>query len=157
MKTLKYKTNDELINHAIDAIAEKANSYKGEFFTQPDNTYKFLLLNHKQEKYETFSVIFLTSKNELIEHRVVFNGSINSAQIYPRTIAQIALELNAKALILCHHHPSGETTPSMLDLKLTDRLIEVMRLIDVKILDHFILGGKNFHSMAINGQIKTDK
>jgi DNA repair protein RadC len=147
----KYEFNNEadLINAAI-AIFESNHSYQESrvAMCEPDEVGKYLLLKHQQEQHETFSAIFLNSKNQTITFETLFNGSINSAQVYPRTVAQKALKHNAAAVIFCHHHPSGDPEPSKSDIQLTLRLKEVLSMIDVRVLDHFVLGGTKAVSMA---------
>ncbi|WP_154224774.1 JAB domain-containing protein [Marinicella rhabdoformis] len=147
----EYSTIEEVIEAAKHFVGEKCNhsfQTESEAFCSPDLVGDFLLLNHEQTPHETFSVMFLNSKNKLICHEVIFSGSISSAQVYPRTIAQKALSCNAAAVILAHHHPSGDTKPSQSDIRLTENLKEALKLIDVKVLDHFVIGGKTFFSMA---------
>jgi DNA repair protein RadC len=85
--------------------------------------------------------------------REFFYGTINSASVHPRVIAKASLEENAAAIILVHNHPSGDPTASISDRNITDKLIETMKLIDVKVLDHFIIGDGKSTSFAENGWI----
>lgn len=117
-------------------------------FNNPELVKRYLLLHFEQTDFERFACLFLNSQNRLIRFDYLFNGSINSAQVYPRTIAQQCLKLNAAAIIFAHNHPSGETRPSQADLNLTKKLIQTLELIDVKVLDHFIIACNNCFSMA---------
>lgn len=149
-----YNSIEEVIQAAIEAVTNKHNSrYEQYFINDPSTVSDFLLLNHKQEKFETFSAIFLSSKNQIIAFEKLFSGSINSAQVYPRTVAQKCLEHNAAAIIFVHHHPSGDTTPSQSDIDLTEQLKKALLLIDVKVLDHFVLGFDKSFSMASHQMI----
>ncbi len=122
-------------------------------FTDPVTVEKYLLANFELSLHERFAVLFLNSKNHLIKFEYLFNGSINSAQVYPRTVAQHCLKYNAAAVIFAHNHPSGDTQPSAADLQLNNRLIAALALIDVKVLDHFILGKNQTFSMASHQMI----
>jgi len=113
----------------------------------------YLLNNFPQTDHETFAGLFLDNKNKLIKFSTLFTGTINSAQIYPRVIAQACLKNNAAAIILAHNHPSGSLKPSNSDKSITQKLIEVLKLIDVKVLDHFIVTKNDVFSMAQNGML----
>ena len=92
---------------------------------------------------EGFLVFYLTSQHQLIKKIMEFEGSINSAYVYPRAVVKRALELNAAAVLFAHNHPSGITTPSQADKDITQRLKTVLEIIDVTVLDHIILGDSN--------------
>jgi DNA repair protein RadC len=83
----------------------------------------------------------------------MFSGTINQAMVYPRVVAQRCLELNASAVILSHNHPSGCLLPSASDKEITQKLINSLELIDVRVLDHFIVGINDVFSFAQNGMI----
>ena len=89
---------------------------------------------------EGFGVMFLDNKHRLIEFEILFTGTIDSATIHPREIVKQALKHNAAAVILCHNHPSGITTPSTSDIMITNKLKEALDLIDTRVLDHIIVG-----------------
>lgn len=120
-------------------------------FTDVNLVERFLLHNFEQTQHERFACLFLNSKNHLISFEYLFQGSINKAEIYPRTIAQYCLRMNAAAVIFAHNHPSGDVSPSDSDQRLTRHLIDVLKLIDVNVLDHFILGFNKSFSMAKHG------
>ena len=96
------------------------------------------LLRH--EPHEVFGCLFLDSKHRMLAFEVLFRGSIDSASVYPRQVVKRALAHNAAAVIFCHNHPSGITDPSQADRTLTKRLTEALDLIEVRVLDHFIIG-----------------
>tara|TARA_Y100001956_G_C4097740_1_gene176083 strand:+ start:74 stop:520 length:447 start_codon:yes stop_codon:yes gene_type:complete len=89
---------------------------------------------------EVFFVVFLNSQHFLIESEIMFKGTINASAIYPREIIKRALSLNASALILAHNHPSGVTTPSQSDKEVTYSIQRACQLLDISLLDHFIVG-----------------
>ena len=96
------------------------------------------LLRH--EHHEVFGCLFMDSKHRMLAFEVLFRGSIDSASVYPRQVVKRALAHNAAAVIFCHNHPSGVPEPSEADKTLTQRLTEALDLIEVRVLDHFIVG-----------------
>jgi len=126
---------------------------KGDAFTSAQQTKDFLMLKMRDYPYEVFAALLLDSQHRVICFREFLYGTINSASVHPRVIAKAALEENAAAIILVHNHPSGDPTASISDRNITDKLIETMKLIDVKVLDHFIIGDGKSTSFAENGWI----
>ncbi len=122
-------------------------------FTQATFVREYLQLNFKLGKNEKFACLFLDSQHRLICFEYLFRGSINSAQVYPRIVLQKCMQHNAAALICAHNHPSGDVRPSQADQVLTQDLTHILKMIDVKLLDHFILGFDKSFSMAENGMI----
>ena len=100
--------------------------------------------------YEAFLAIFLNAKNKVLGHQVIHEGTIDHAVVYPRRIIEAALARRAAGLILVHNHPSGETTPSEDDKKLTARIAEAARHMDIRVLDHIIVGTGGYYSFAEN-------
>lgn len=107
------------------------------------------LLRH--EPHEVFGCLFLDSKHRALAFEALFHGSIDNASVYPRQVVKRALAHNAAALILCHNHPSGIAEPSQADKVLTRRLKEALELVDVRVLDHFIVGEGEPLSMLEHG------
>ncbi|WP_300732349.1 DNA repair protein RadC [Pseudomonas sp.] len=107
------------------------------------------LLRH--EPHEVFGCLFMDSKHRMLAFEVLFRGSIDSASVYPRQVVKRALAHNAAAVIFCHNHPSGITEPSQADRILTQRLTEALDLIEVRALDHFIVGDGEPFSMVEHG------
>ena len=108
--------------------------------SSPSKTREFLRLRLGVLDYEVFSALFLTSRHRLIEYVELFRGTIDGASVHPREIVKEALARNAAALICCHAHPSGDPTPSRADELVTQRLKEALALVDIKLLDHLIVG-----------------
>lgn len=102
---------------------------------------------------EVFAVLFLDAKFRILAYRQLFRGTVNKATVYPRVVVQVALGLNAAAVILAHNHPSGDTTPSSDDIALTRKIRDVLGVIDVQVLDHLVVGSEIF-SMADAGQLE---
>ncbi|MEZ5471918.1 MAG: DNA repair protein RadC [Marinicella sp.] len=138
----------ELVKRAINEGLKEKNS-----FNDPDLVNEFLCANFVLAKHERFAALFLNSKNQLISFEYLFEGSINSARVYPRTVAQQCLKHNAAAVIFAHNHPSGDIQPSQSDINLTIELQNTLKLIDVKVLDHFVVGNCKTFSMAAHQMI----
>ena len=89
---------------------------------------------------ECFAVMFLDSQHHFLQFEVVFQGTIDRSPVYPRVVVQLAMQYNAAGVILAHNHPSGMVEPSEADLNITQILKDALALVDVKILDHFVIG-----------------
>lgn len=112
---------------------------------------KFLIAKLSSYKQEVFSCLFLNAKHHLIKYSELFYGTIHFTPIYPRVIAQKALEYNASALILAHNHPSGSILPSQSDITATEKLVSVLNILDISVLDHIIVGGNKCVSFTEKG------
>ncbi|MFJ5255707.1 RadC family protein [Pseudomonas koreensis] len=102
----------------------------------------------RHEPHEVFGCLFLDSKHQVLTFEALFRGSIDNTSVHPREVVKRALANNAAAVILCHNHPSGNSDPSQADRQLTKRLQKALDLIDVRVLDHFIIGDGEPLSMA---------
>lgn len=91
-------------------------------------------------QYEMFACLFLDSQHRVLAFEEMFRGTINISTVYPREVVKEALRWNAAAVILTHNHPSGETRPSQQDIELTSQLKKILQVIDVRVLDHLIVG-----------------
>jgi DNA repair protein RadC len=147
-KYVQLKASTELTRRAMNECLATQD-----VFTDPALVSEFLLSNFERSQHERFAGLFLNSKNQLLSFDYLFNGSINCAQVYPRTVAQRCLQNNAAAVIFAHNHPSGDVQPSQSDVQLTRRLKEVLAMIDVRVLDHFIVGRNQTFSMAAHQMI----
>jgi DNA repair protein RadC len=105
----------------------------------------------RHELHEVFGCLFLDTKHRVLAFEALFQGSIDSTSVYPRQVVRRALAHNAAAVIFCHNHPSGVAEPSQADRILTHHLKEALELIDVRVLDHFIVGEGEPLSMAEYG------
>ena len=111
----------------------------------------YLRIKLMQEPSEVFVAIFLSSRHQVIACETLFRGTIDEAQIHPRVVVQQALAHNAAALVIAHQHPSGCSDPSHSDERLTQRLKSALDYVDVRLLDHFIVGKGEPFSFAVNG------
>lgn len=105
----------------------------------------------RELQYECFYVLYLDNQNQLISCDEVFRGTINAASVYPREIVREVIKYNAASVILSHNHPSGIATPSEADRRITQRIVDALALIDVTVLDHFIIGQNDPYSFADHG------
>jgi DNA repair protein RadC len=116
----------------------------------PNRTREFLRLKLGGLDHEVFSVLFLDNRHRLIEYVELFRGTIDGASVHPREVVKEALARNAAALILAHVHPSGVASPSHADEQITQRLREALALVEIRVLDHFVIG-ETIVSMAEMG------
>lgn len=124
---------------------------RSNYLTSPDATREFLKIILAKENRELFIVIFLDNQNGVLAYEILFQGTIDGAAVYPREIVKAVLVNNAAAVILAHNHPGGIPEPSFADQKITDRVIKALETIDVKVLDHLVVGGINIVSFAERG------
>ena len=117
----------------------------------PQAVRDFLTSQVRHEPHEVFGCLFMDTKHRMLAFEVLFRGSIDSASVYPRQVVKRALAHNAAAVIFCHNHPSGISLPSEADRALTQRLTEALDLIEVRVLDHFIVGEGQPLSMVEHG------
>lgn len=142
--------DDRAINHAIAICQSRLIKY-GHSFTSPDATRNYCLLKMSKLEAEQFDVLFLNNQNQLISCETMFKGTIDGASVYPREVVKRALMLNAAAVIFAHNHPSGICTPSAADIAITRKLKDAMSLMDIRTLDHLIVGGTETYSFAESG------
>lgn len=119
--------------------------------TSPESTRQYLQMHFKDQERELFACLFLDTRNRAIALETLFYGSISSAAVYPREILKRALALNATAVILSHNHPSGDPEPSQADIRITKIIKQALDLIDIKCLDHMIIGRGQIVSLAEKG------
>ena len=143
---------DEIIASAKIILKSRLRTV-GVAFTSPDLVKDYLLIQLSALESERFDVLFLNSQNKLIEHIPMFYGTIDGASVYPREIVKKALELNASALIIAHNHPSGSLVPSHADKNITNKIKDASKLMDIRLLDHLIVGGMDTYSFAENALI----
>ena len=141
---------NQVIDEALH-ILDRRLFARGPNLTSPDAVASYLKLHLAQQEHEVFGVIFLDAQHRVLAFEVLFHGSIDGASVYPRQVVKRALAHNAAALILTHNHPSGVAEPSQADRVLTRRLKEALELVDVRVLDHFIVGDGEPLSMAEYG------
>jgi len=124
---------------------------RGDTFSDPRTVREFLCAKLAGIPHEVFAVLFLDSQHRLIEYAELFRGTIDAAAVYPREVVKETLARNAAAVIFAHNHPSGLPEPSAADRLLTHRLKDALKLVDVRTLDHFVIGGMQTVSFAERG------
>lgn len=146
------------MNAAEKAVVENALSIldrhlkaKSHALESPEAVKAFLRLKLERQESEVFAMLFMDAKHRVIEYRELFFGTIDSASVYPREIVKASLLLNAAAVILVHNHPSGDSSPSNADRVLTQRVKDALALVDVRVLDHLVVGHAEITSLAEMG------
>lgn len=123
----------------------------GDALTCPDDTKRFLTVALSHLEQEVFACIFLNNRHQVISFDKLFYGTIDGASVHPREVVKRAITHNAAAIIAAHNHPSGVPEPSQADIILTRRLRESLGLVDVRLLDHIVVGGAETVSLAERG------
>ena len=116
--------------------------------------FDFLYMTLRGSKKEHFKVLFLDAKNQILEERTIFEGTVDSIVVYPREVIKAALEYEAPSLIFVHNHPSGDPEPSESDREITRELVFASCLMQINVLDHIIIGNNRYFSFADHGLIE---
>lgn len=132
-------------------ILERQLREPGTAFTSASATRDWLRLQLAGEEREVFMVLFLDNQNRLIAHEILFTGTVSHTEVHPREVVKAALKHNAAAVIVAHNHPSGLAEPSQADRRLTERLKQVLDLVDIRLLDHLVVGGMEITSFTERG------
>jgi len=144
------RTDRILVAKAIRCL-EAVYLTKGDCLTSPQATRDYLKLKLYGLSYEVFVCLFLDNRHRVIRYEELFKGTIDGASVHPREVIRRVIETNAAAVIFAHNHPSGVTEPSQADLRITQRLKDALALIDVRVLDHLIVGEGEANSLAERG------
>jgi|TARA_B110000444_G_scaffold77798_1_gene73561 DNA repair protein RadC len=143
----------------LRATLELTERYLGEqlnnndIFTSPKQVEDYLSVQMRDYQREVFSVLLLDSRHQLLGYHELFHGTIDTTSVHPREVVKLALEKNAAAVIVAHNHPSGMAEPSDADIDITQRLKTALALIDIRLLDHFIIGKGDITSLANEGKM----
>jgi len=124
---------------------------RGDALHSPDDTRRYLRARLRDHPHEVFACLFLDTRHRVIRYEELFRGTIDGATVHPREVVRRALAHNAAAVILAHNHPSGVAEPSRADQQLTDRLRQALALVDVRVLDHLVVGDGEPVSFAERG------
>ena len=143
--------NEDWIVHQAIVLLERRVFKAGPRLERPAAVRDYLRLKLVAEPNEIFVVVFMNSMHDVLAVEPMFHGTINATSVYPRVVLQRALQLNAAAVIFAHQHPSGTTEPSNADRLLTEQLKTALALIDVRVLDHFVIGQGTPYSFAESG------
>lgn len=131
----------------------EARFKRSNYLTNPSLVRGYLQAQLATEEREVFAIILLDSQHGVLGFEKLFYGTIDSASVYPREVIKTVLNANAAAVIIAHNHPSGNPEPSRADIALTTRLQEALKTVDVRLLDHLIVGGPETVSFAERGLI----
>jgi DNA repair protein RadC len=145
-KTAKLLAVLELSRRYLDEMLMRSNPLES-----PDVTEQYLKTVLRDYPNEVFACLFLDTRHRVIAFEELFHGTIDGATVYPRVVAEKALQHGAAALIVAHNHPSGVSEPSLADQAITRRLKDALALLDIRLLDHFIVGEGTPVSMAARG------
>ena len=151
MGQAKYVQLQAVAEMARRALQEEMRS--GNALSSPGAVRDYLKLLLGGRTQEVFMVIFLDAQHRTITAEELFHGTLTQTSVYPREVVKRALHHNAAAVILAHNHPSGVTEPSQADHMLTDALKQALALVDVRVLDHFIIAGTSCLSFAERGMV----
>lgn len=143
----------------LQAVLEMARRHlqeqlaRGDALTSPDLTRRYLASQLRVHDFEIFACLWLDNQHRVIRFEELFRGTIDGASVYPREVVKKALVLNAAAVIFAHNHPSGVAEPSEADKHITQKLKQALNLVDIRVLDHFIVGDGDAFSFAEHGLI----
>ncbi|MEQ3634411.1 DNA repair protein RadC [Thalassolituus sp.] len=140
----------DIIDHALTILESRLHKPQ-HTFTNPRDVRDYLKLNLAEKEHEIFAIMYLDNQNGMINLTEMFQGTIDAATVYPREVVKTALQFNAAAVILAHNHPSGVAEPSQADKLITQRLQQALSLVDIRTLDHFIIGSGHPYSFAEHG------
>ncbi|MGI2214521.1 RadC family protein [Shewanella oncorhynchi] len=132
------QTAEAILASAANIIAERY--VKKDAYTNPQATKDYLTYKLGGYEREVFAVMLLDNQHQLLEFKELFFGTLDAASVYPREVVKAVLAVNAAAVLFAHNHPSGESEPSTADKHITKRLTDALALIDVRVLDHIVVG-----------------
>jgi DNA repair protein RadC len=142
----KYCQLQAIFEMSRRALSEEMRG--GDILNAPQKVRDYLTLALSHLRIEVFMVLFVDTQNRIVAHEILFEGTLTQTSVYPREIVRRALHHNAAAVILAHNHPSGVTAPSAADNSITQTLKQSLDLIDVRVLDHFIVAGNQMASFV---------
>jgi len=141
----------------LQAVLEMGRRHLAEQFDRgspllsPEHTARYLQSRLRDYPYEVFAVLFLDNRHRVLAFEELFRGTVDGASVHPREVVRRALALNSAAVIFSHNHPSGIAEPSEADQRITTRLREALALVDVRVLDHLVVGDGDCCSLAQRG------
>lgn len=144
-------TEAEIMEMAVKLVNKRFGKRRA--LTKPGEVRQYLSVKLADLEHEVFNVIFMDNKHRILAFETMFRGTIDGASVHPREVVKRSLELNAAAVVLVHNHPSGDAEPSRQDISITNRLKEALALVDIRVLDHFVVGGSDVVSLAELGHV----
>ncbi|WP_368174026.1 DNA repair protein RadC [Aeromonas sp. s13] len=151
-----YRVTDLVTDNDLLTIAQAVTRQKlakGEAITDKHLAQQALQTLLQSREHEVFAILFLDNQHRVLAYEELFRGTLSSASVYPREVVKRALALNAAALMLVHNHPSGHPEPSRADIEITQRLQSALALVDIRILDHLVVGTEGVVSLAERGNL----
>lgn len=142
--------DQQTIREAL-TLLERQLREPGASFISSHAVRDWLRLQLAAQEREEFTALFLDNQHRLIAHETLFTGTINHTQVHPREVVKAALKHNAAAILVAHCHPSGHAGPSDADRRITERLRQTLDLVDIRLLDHLVVGGMDIVSFAERG------
>lgn len=139
-KRQQYLVDDQIIAQALGILEQRMTHYDVNL-SAPELVRNYVRLHLGTKRHEVFTVLFLNVKNRLIKKEDMFRGTLTHTSVYPREVVTAALGHNAASVMFVHNHPSGSTEPSEADQILTTALKQALALVDVRLLDHFVVAG----------------
>jgi len=143
-------SEQQTIREALTLLARQLRE-PGMSFTSSHDVRDWLRLQLASLEREEFTAIFLDNQHRLISHETLFTGTINHTQVHPREVVKAGLKHNCAAVIVAHCHPSGLAEPSNADRQITTRIQQALELVDIRLLDHLVVGGMDVVSFAERG------
>ncbi|MBH3133360.1 DNA repair protein RadC [Serratia marcescens] len=140
----------QTIREALTLLEQQLRE-PGASFTSSQSVRDWLRLQMTLLEREEFTLLWQDNQHRLIAHETLFRGTIDSTQVHPREVVKSALRHNAAAVVLAHNHPSGHAEPSEADRRITARLKDALALVDIRLLDHLVIGGMDIVSFAERG------
>jgi DNA repair protein RadC len=145
-------SDDQIIAQAVEILSHRLGK-RGDVLGSPKEVKRYLTLRLARKEHEVFGALWLNAKNELTATEDMFFGTLTHTSVYPREVVKKALGHNAASMICYHNHPSGNAEPSEADKRLTTALQSALQLVEVRILDHIIIGGLETYSFAEHGEL----
>ncbi len=149
----KFTAEEALVLEAAEKILARTVRKGGLSGTSPDIMRRYLRSRFAPYEREVFTAVFMDSQHRMIEDEELFFGTIDGTSVHPREVVKAALKHNASAVCFAHNHPSGVAEPSQADIRITERLRAALALVDVRVLDHFIVGNPDITSLAERGLV----
>ncbi|MEZ8082795.1 JAB domain-containing protein [Enterovibrio norvegicus] len=147
------KEEKKMVKTAISIVEKVFNRKSFDALSSPDVVKDYLKLKLSNKSIECFGVFYLDNQNRVIDNEIISKGTIDKAQVYPREVVKSVLAMNCNAVIFYHNHPSGIAEPSAADKYITNRCADALSLVDVRTLDHMIIGENDVYSFAEHGLI----
>ena len=147
----QHASGDDVINAAMDILRQRMS--RDDIMNSPESSFNYLTLKYSEQAQEVFGILILDQQHQLLKSVELFKGTVASCNVYPRDIIRETLLVNGAAIVCYHNHPSGKVKPSNSDDEITKKIKDVCDLMDIRMLDHVIVGGGIYFSYAQNGKL----